>query len=69
MGYGMYYCNGAALVRAEMSTVLAMIHERFPDLVASGDAVWTEAIGAANGIRGVDHLWIRRGTGSAAERR
>jgi hypothetical protein len=46
-----------------------MIHERFPDLVASGDAVWTEAIGAANGIRGVDHLWIRRGTGSAAERR
>jgi cytochrome P450 len=69
MGYGMYYCNGAALVRAEMSIVLAMIHERFPDLVAADDAVWTEAIGTANGIRGVDHLRIRRGTDRATERR
>jgi cytochrome P450 len=61
MGYGPYYCNGAALVRAEMSIVLTMIHERFPDLVAAGDPVWTEAIGTANGIRGVDHLPIRMG--------
>jgi cytochrome P450 len=61
MGYGPYYCNGAALVRAEMSIVLTMIHERFPDLVAAGNPVWTEAIGTANGIRGVDHLPIRMG--------
>jgi cytochrome P450 family 114 len=63
MGYGPYYCNGAALVRAEMSIVLTMIHDRFPDLVAAGEPVWTEAIGAANGIRGVDHLPIRVGAG------
>jgi cytochrome P450 len=63
MGYGMYYCNGAALVRTEMSIVLSMIHQRFPHLVAAGEPVWTEAIGAANGIRGVDHLPIRSGTG------
>nr|AKG47164.1 HysX1 [uncultured bacterium] len=61
MGYGPYYCNGAALVRAEMSIVLTMVHERFPDLVAAGEPVWTEAIGAANGIRGVDEFPIRRG--------
>nr|AKG47165.1 HysX2 [uncultured bacterium] len=61
MGYGPYYCNGAALVRAEMSIVLTMVHERFPDLVAAGEPVWTEAIGAANGVRGVDHLPIRTG--------
>jgi cytochrome P450 family 114 len=61
MGYGPYYCNGAALVRAEMSIVLTTIHERFPDLVAAGEPVWTEAIGTANGIRGVDHLPIRVG--------
>ena len=61
MGYGPYYCSGAALVRAEMSIVLTMILERFPDLVAAGEPVWTEAIGAANGIRGVDDLPIRMG--------
>jgi hypothetical protein len=46
-----------------MSIVLSMVHERFPQLVAAGEPVWTEAIGAANGIRGVDHLPIRTGTG------
>jgi cytochrome P450 len=61
MGYGPYYCNGAALVRVEMSIALKMIHERFPDLVAAGEPVWTEAIGTANGIRGVEELPIRRG--------
>ncbi|WP_345606811.1 cytochrome P450 [Pseudonocardia adelaidensis] len=61
MGYGPYYCNGAALVRAEMSIVLTMIHDRFPDLVAAGEPVWTEAIGTANGIRGLDRFPIRMG--------
>jgi cytochrome P450 len=61
MGYGAYYCNGAALVRAEMSIVLTMLHQRCPGLVAAGEPVWTEAIGTANGIRGVEHLPIRTG--------
>jgi cytochrome P450 family 114 len=61
MGYGPYYCNGAALVRVEMSIALRMIHERFPDLVVAGEPVWTEAIGMTNGIRGVEELPIRRG--------
>ena len=63
MGYGTYYCNGAALVRAEMTIMLTMLHERFPDLQPAGAPIWTEAIGTANGIRGVDHLPIRMGVG------
>ncbi|RBQ15300.1 cytochrome [Spongiactinospora rosea] len=59
MGYGMYYCNGAALVRTEMNILLTMMHRRFPQLSAAGEPVWTQAVGTAIGTRGVDHLPIR----------
>jgi cytochrome P450 len=50
-GYGMHFCLGAYLARAEMSVALDVVLERLPDLRSAGD---TRFVGAV--IRGPDRV-------------